>query len=220
VDPVRSPLLRVWFSLPPATEMFQLAGCPPSRGRYSRRSELPHSETPGSVPASGSPGHIGAVPRPSSARSARASIVCSWCLPSTPGRGGSPRWVSGEGGPETRRKSYARQLVRYGAGRKKTEQAEALRRSVSPSLVWERPCGGASGSQAGSIQAHRASVKSPAAAALVQHAQSWTVLILAFLTLVDTSAFVTIDLSQHATQLNRTCPLCEGVNHRSPPAPR
>ena len=31
VDPVRSPLLRVWFSLPPATEMFQLAGCPPCK---------------------------------------------------------------------------------------------------------------------------------------------------------------------------------------------
>jgi hypothetical protein len=31
VDPVRSPLLRVWFSLPPATEMFQLAGCPPGQ---------------------------------------------------------------------------------------------------------------------------------------------------------------------------------------------
>jgi hypothetical protein len=31
VDPVRSPLLRVWFSLPPATEMFQLAGCPRSQ---------------------------------------------------------------------------------------------------------------------------------------------------------------------------------------------
>ena len=29
--PVRSPLLRVWFSLPPATEMFQLAGCPPGQ---------------------------------------------------------------------------------------------------------------------------------------------------------------------------------------------
>jgi hypothetical protein len=29
--PVRSPLLRVSFSLPPATEMFQLAGCPPRK---------------------------------------------------------------------------------------------------------------------------------------------------------------------------------------------
>jgi hypothetical protein len=28
--PVRSPLLRVSFSLPPATEMFQFTGCPPS----------------------------------------------------------------------------------------------------------------------------------------------------------------------------------------------
>ena len=31
--PVRSPLLRVSFSLPPATEMFQLAGCPPGLAR-------------------------------------------------------------------------------------------------------------------------------------------------------------------------------------------
>jgi hypothetical protein len=31
--PVRSPLLRVSFSLPPATEMFQLAGCPRSCDR-------------------------------------------------------------------------------------------------------------------------------------------------------------------------------------------
>jgi hypothetical protein len=36
-NPVRSPLLRVWFSLPPATEMFQLAGCPPSNARYPPR---------------------------------------------------------------------------------------------------------------------------------------------------------------------------------------
>jgi hypothetical protein len=49
---------------------------PPERG------ELPHSETSGSQPVRGSPKHIGAVPRPSSARSARASIVCSSCLPS------------------------------------------------------------------------------------------------------------------------------------------
>jgi hypothetical protein len=37
VDPVRSPLLRVWFSLPPATEMFQLAGYPPSMTVSPRR---------------------------------------------------------------------------------------------------------------------------------------------------------------------------------------
>jgi hypothetical protein len=89
VDPVRSPLLRVWFSLPPATEMFQLAGCPPGPARYPRKGELPHSETSGSGPASGSPEHIGAVPRPSSARSARASIVCSYCLPYPLTLGGS-----------------------------------------------------------------------------------------------------------------------------------
>ena len=46
------------------------------------KGELPHSEISGSQPVRGSPEHIGAVPRPSSARSARASIVCSSCLPS------------------------------------------------------------------------------------------------------------------------------------------
>ncbi len=51
-------------------------GAPPNGGG------LPHSETSGSQPARGSPEHIGAVPRPSSARSALASIVCSSCLPS------------------------------------------------------------------------------------------------------------------------------------------
>ena len=67
--------------------MFQFAGCPRSLRPYCRSSELPHSEISGSQPASGSPEHIGAVPRPSSARSARASIVCSFCLPYTLTRG-------------------------------------------------------------------------------------------------------------------------------------
>jgi hypothetical protein len=83
LHPVRSPLLRVWFTLPPATEMFQLAGFPLRiSGALPAGSGLPHSETSGSQPARGSPEHIGAVPRPSSARSAMASIVCSSCLPS------------------------------------------------------------------------------------------------------------------------------------------
>jgi hypothetical protein len=87
VDPVRSPLLRVWFSLPPATEMFQLAGYPPRNAVPAGAGGLPHSEISGSQPASGSPEHFGAKPRPSSARSARASIVCSSCLPSAPACG-------------------------------------------------------------------------------------------------------------------------------------
>jgi hypothetical protein len=61
---------------------------------YPHRGELPHSETPGSQPVSGSPRHIGAVPRPSSARSARASIVCSSCLP-------YPLTLGGSGAGET-----------------------------------------------------------------------------------------------------------------------
>lgn len=80
--PVRSPLLRASLALPPATEMFQLAGFPLPSGAPPSGGGLPHSEISGSQPARGSPEHIGAVPRPSSARSALASIVCSSCLPS------------------------------------------------------------------------------------------------------------------------------------------
>ena len=43
---------------------------------------LPHSEIVGSQPAHGSPTLIAAMPRPSSARSAEASTLCSYCLPS------------------------------------------------------------------------------------------------------------------------------------------
>lgn len=42
---------------------------------------LPHSEIGGSTPARGSPPLIAAMPRPSSARSAEASTLCSYCLP-------------------------------------------------------------------------------------------------------------------------------------------
>jgi hypothetical protein len=41
---------------------------------------LPHSEIVGSKPASGSPTLIAALPRPSSARSAEASTIRSYCL--------------------------------------------------------------------------------------------------------------------------------------------
>lgn len=96
LHPVRSPLLRVSFTLPPATEMFQLAGFPLREyGALPDGSGLPHSETSGSQPARGSPEHIGAVPRPSSARSAMASIVCSSCLPSVTANGPNGAWCTG-----------------------------------------------------------------------------------------------------------------------------
>ena len=60
--PVRSPLLRDsrLFPLPPGTKMFQFPGfpCPASRPGMTRssRAGFPHSDIPGSMPASGSPG--------------------------------------------------------------------------------------------------------------------------------------------------------------------
>ena len=129
--PVRSPLLRVLLSLPPATEMFQLAGCPPAWRVMTEVIGLPHSEIRGSQPACGSPRLIGAVPRPSSARSARASIVCSSCLPSTVAAGApfgtllavDRHLVSGAGGPHTvdATSFSSRQLSRYGEIRPHTE---------------------------------------------------------------------------------------------------
>jgi hypothetical protein len=43
--PVRSPLLRGWFSLPRATKMFQFARFPRHKCRTSQGGGLPHSET-------------------------------------------------------------------------------------------------------------------------------------------------------------------------------
>jgi hypothetical protein len=77
--PVRSPLLREYFLLLGVHEMFQFPRCPPSRtdGHHPKVIGLPHSEIVGSVPAHGSPTLIAAMPRPSSARSAEASTLCS-----------------------------------------------------------------------------------------------------------------------------------------------
>ncbi len=69
------------LSLPRGTEMFQFPRCPPPLAVSVATDGLPHSEIVGSQPARGSPTHIAALPRPSSARSAEASSVCSFCLP-------------------------------------------------------------------------------------------------------------------------------------------
>ena len=81
--PVRSPLLREYFLFLGVHEMFQFPRCPPRiRGNQLTLVGLPHSEIVGSQPARGSPTLIAAMPRPSSARSAEASTLCSYCLPS------------------------------------------------------------------------------------------------------------------------------------------
>jgi hypothetical protein len=80
--PVRSPLLRGYFLFLGVHEMFQFPRCPPSTdGNDQVVVGLPHSEIVGSTPARGSPTLIAALPRPSSARSAEASTLCSSCLP-------------------------------------------------------------------------------------------------------------------------------------------
>jgi hypothetical protein len=82
--PVRSPLLREYFLVLGVHEMFQFPRCPPDQrsGHRVTTMGLPHSEIVGSTPARGSPTLIAAMPRPSSARSAEASTLCSYCLPS------------------------------------------------------------------------------------------------------------------------------------------
>ena len=82
--PVRSPLLREYFLFLGVHEMFQFPRCPPFRRTVTSVTlvGLPHSEIVGSMPARGSPTLIAAMPRPSSARSAEASTLCSYCLPS------------------------------------------------------------------------------------------------------------------------------------------
>ena len=82
LPPVRSPLLRGYFLFLGVHEMFQFPRCPPSlNGHHPKMVGLPHSEIGGSTPARGSPPLIAAMPRPSSARSAEASTLCSLCLP-------------------------------------------------------------------------------------------------------------------------------------------
>ena len=82
--PVRSPLLREYFLFLGVHEMFQFPRYPPYQGTVIvvKTTGLPHSEIVGSGPARGSPTLIAAMPRPSSARSAEASTLCSYCLPS------------------------------------------------------------------------------------------------------------------------------------------
>jgi hypothetical protein len=67
--------------LPPGTEMVQFPGFPPALPVTTAVVRLPHSEIVGSQPAPGSPTRIVGKRRPSSARSAEASPVCSSCLP-------------------------------------------------------------------------------------------------------------------------------------------
>ena len=82
LPPVRSPLLRGYFLFLGVHEMFQFPRCPPPYGGNDANvAGLPHSEIVGSMPARGSPTLIAAMPRPSSARSAEASTLCSSCLP-------------------------------------------------------------------------------------------------------------------------------------------
>ena len=61
--------------------MFQFAGFPPTKWVITAVMGLPHSDIAGSQPAHGSPTLIAGMPRPSSARCAKAFPVCSSCLP-------------------------------------------------------------------------------------------------------------------------------------------
>ena len=72
------------LSVPRGSEMFQFPRCPPHLERCGSRTDtagLPHSEIVGSKLARSSPTLIAALPRPSSARSAEASTLRSYCLP-------------------------------------------------------------------------------------------------------------------------------------------
>lgn len=80
-SPVRSPLLRGWFLFLGVLRCFSSPGALRHMAVSVKTDGLPHSEIVGSSPARGSPTHIAALPRPSSARSAEASSVCSSCLP-------------------------------------------------------------------------------------------------------------------------------------------
>jgi hypothetical protein len=93
--PVRSPLLREYFLFLGVHEMFQFPRCPPDQwsGHRVTTMGLPHSEIVGSTPARGSPTLIAAMPRPSSARSAEASTICSLCLPCGNTRRDARRWA-------------------------------------------------------------------------------------------------------------------------------
>ena len=80
--PVRSPLLRGSFHFLGVLRCFSSPGAlRPLDGNQHKLAGLPHSEIVGSAPARGSPTLIAAMPRPSSARSAKASTRRSFCLP-------------------------------------------------------------------------------------------------------------------------------------------
>ena len=81
LSPVRSPLLRGWSLFLGVLRCFSSPGALRHVAVSVGTDGLPHSEIVGSQPARGSPTHIAALPRPSSARSAEASSVCSYCLP-------------------------------------------------------------------------------------------------------------------------------------------
>ena len=81
LTPVRSPLLRGCCLFLGVLRCFSSPGALRSERCPSATDGLPHSEIVGSQPARGSPTLIAALPRPSSARSAEASSVCSSCLP-------------------------------------------------------------------------------------------------------------------------------------------
>ena len=115
--PVRSPLLRDCFLFLGVHEMVQFPRFPPSkRSATAEAVGLPHSEIVGSTPARGSPTLIAALPRPSSARSAEASPMCSLCLPCRKSSGRSARpQTSTTAGQQTNKIacSHAMHLVRF-----------------------------------------------------------------------------------------------------------
>jgi hypothetical protein len=80
--PVRSPLLRDFFRFLGVHEMFQFPRFPPAcAGHQPQLMGLPHSEMMRSSAARASRILIAALPRPSSAHSAKAFTLCSFCLP-------------------------------------------------------------------------------------------------------------------------------------------
>ena len=84
-NPVRSPLLRVYYLLLRVLRWFSSPGSLYLEDSLHLAMEgLPHSEIVGSRSTSDSPTRIAAASRPSSARRAEASTVCSLCLPDPP----------------------------------------------------------------------------------------------------------------------------------------
>ena len=131
--PVRSPLLREYFLFLGVHEMFQFPRCPPHQrcGHRFTTMGLPHSEIVGSMPARGSPTLIAAMPRPSSARSAEASTLCSYCLPSRKTCNGSlDRLLDAVGIADCARYQHTLHLVRYNRILRPRRSAAARYRSA------------------------------------------------------------------------------------------